>query len=190
MRRYRDGLAIVGIVIFARFPGRALNLDTERIFSTSILYSNMQSSKIFSFLLVAGLILASCKKSMPAEGQAGADQASTTADAGASAGAAADNLNIEVPPFSADMVSQAVQACDRMSNFINDQLMTKEYELSKAAGDALLTEQVAKLKEYQVGFSQMKDKIRMSTAETWPGLYTEYQKLGIAAKTYLKAMMQ
>lgn len=173
-----------GIVIFGRFSGRAVGLGPERIFSNQILSSNMQSIKIFSFLLVAGLILAGCKKTTAPEGQAGTDNA-VTADA---ASAAAEQANV-APPHSADAVNQAVQACERMSAFINESIMTKEYELSKATGDALLTEQVAKLKEFQVGFSQMKDKISMSTPETWPALYTEYQQLGVSAKTYMKAMM-
>lgn len=146
----------------------------------------MQTIKIFSFLVVAGLILAGCTKKAATEGQAGTEQAAAT---DTTAAAAAGGQDIVVPPLDANAVSQAVQACERMSAFINENIMTKEYELSKAAGDALLTEQVAKLKEFQVGFSQMKDKISMSTPETWPALYTEYQQLGISAKTYMKAMM-
>jgi hypothetical protein len=147
----------------------------------------MQSFKIYSLLLVAGLLIAGCKKPAADAAQAGADTAAT-ADAAAAAAASAE-VAIEVPPFSADMASQSAQACDRLSAFINDQIIQKEYELSRAEGDAQLTAQVAKLKEYQVLFSQMKDKIGGATADNWSETYTEMQKLAIEAKGYLKGVM-
>jgi hypothetical protein len=170
-----------GIVIFARFSGAGMAMVPGHAILHSIIYSNMQSFKIYSLLLVAGLLVAGCKKPAADAAQAAADTA-----ASADAAAASAEVAIEVPAYSPEMASQSAQACERMSSYINEQIMTKEYELSRAEGDAKLAEQVAKLKEYQVLFSQMKDKVGTATADNWSGQYTEFQRLAIEAKAYLK----
>lgn len=151
----------------------------------------MHISKIFALITITTLFLAQCanKAEKPSEGAQATDTAPATE---APAAATTENSEVRIPPappLDQNQINQGVMACDRMASIVNDQLLEKEYDLSKNPGDQALANTVAKLKEYQVGFSQMKGRIQAANAETWPAIFKEYQVLGVEAKAFLKPLV-
>lgn len=146
----------------------------------------MQAIKNFIVFLTLGFLLTGCGSNTNSQADSAGD---TVAKDSAALAAEAMAAAAEVPPFNADQVSIAVQACDRMSSIINEQILTKEYELSQSPNDKDLAQVVDKLKEYQVRFSQVKPRISGSTEENWPDVYRDYQAVGIESKGLLKTLI-
>jgi len=154
----------------------------------------MNVLKIFTLILFSGLVLVQCKPKtdVPAEGAA-TEQSAPAAGEGSLAAGTQDDQPIVPPPAPAYDQSQLyvyVGACDRYSSIINDQIIQKEYDLSKNPEDQELVALVAKLKELQVRFSQVKAKLETVTAEDWQKVWDELQIVGMESKRVLKPLMQ
>lgn len=147
----------------------------------------MNAIKFFAICACLGLMLVSCSSK-------GTDQAeqtpATSADAAPTDNQAADQGDVQAPPFSADQLGISVRACEMMMGLLTEQIMAQENALSKTPDDKALADVVAKLKESQILFSQVKGKLANCTEDKWQEVYAEFQRAGIGAKAVLKPLMR